>query len=493
MNRNTVPMFVRTDTYKASHFKMYPEAKKMVAYGEFREPFGQDHRIVFYGMNYIIDKYLNRQWTHEELIEAEKFYSNHNAGQTSYPFPKDLFESFIEENNGYFPVKIEAMPEGSVIYPHIPVYQITAEGKYSRLVTFLETLLTQVWYPTNVATLSRHTREVIEKEFDKTVDDDSRWLLASRLHDFGYRGCTTDEQAMIGGSAHLLNFDGTDTMVAAHYAHSLNNGKPFASSIPATEHSVMTSWPSELEAVENMIENFGSGVFACVADSYDYDNFLHTVLPAVAEKVKAKGGVMVIRPDSGDPVECVIKGLEACEKYFGCTVNKKGYKVLNNSAVIQGDGIDKHIVMEILWATTSAGFSAQNVAFGMGAGLLHKHNRDTMSFATKLSYIQYANGEERNVMKMPKTDMSKASMPGVLQVINIDDCPVVYPAEMDAGGQNLLEVYYNNGPVERNRLTFEELRNKVDVEWRKRNSSPRRDVHSSAIKNKMEVVFAERR
>jgi nicotinic acid phosphoribosyltransferase len=128
-----------------------------------------------------------------------------------YPFPEDLFNQFIEENDGYFPVKIEALPEGSVIFPHVPVYQITALGKYSRLVTYLETLLTMIWYPCTVATLSRRCKDIIERGFVETVDDDAAFLLNSRLHDFGFRGCTSVEQSVIGGCSHLLNFTGTDT------------------------------------------------------------------------------------------------------------------------------------------------------------------------------------------------------------------------------------------------------------------------------------------
>jgi nicotinic acid phosphoribosyltransferase len=120
----------------------------MVAYGEFRTPFEkdkEDERMVFYGIRYIVETYLSRKWTPWDVEAADKFFSTHNAGYQRLPFPKELFLKFIRENDGYFPVTIEALPEGSVIYPHVPVYQITATGEYSRLVTFLETILTMVW------------------------------------------------------------------------------------------------------------------------------------------------------------------------------------------------------------------------------------------------------------------------------------------------------------------------------------------------------------
>jgi nicotinamide phosphoribosyltransferase len=146
-NNTRLPIAILTDSYKAGHFMMYPEAQEMVAYGEFRKPYKgmADERIVFYGIRYLVETYLNHQWTVEDVERAELFYNTHNVAGTKYPFPKELFLKFIEENDGYFPITLEAMPEGSVVHPHTPVYQITAKGDYSRLVTFFETLLTQVW------------------------------------------------------------------------------------------------------------------------------------------------------------------------------------------------------------------------------------------------------------------------------------------------------------------------------------------------------------
>lgn len=471
----TIPMPVRTDSYKAGHYLMYPNAKKMVAYGEFRKPYPGvgDDRIVFYGMRYIVENVLEHQWTVEEVEAADKFFATHNAGNTPYPFPKNLFLKFIKENRGYFPIKVEALPEGTVIYPHVPVYQITAEEPYAHLCTYLETLMTHVWYPTTVATLSRHARTLIESYFQDTVETDNFWKLDSRLHDFGYRGCTSEEQAIIGGVAHLLNFGGSDTMSAGYYAqYYLNGGKPVASSIPATEHSVMTAWDTEQEAAERMMEMFAPGseknqlgILATVGDSYNYDNYLDNIVPAVQKKYAGKIGLWVLRPDSGDPVECVLKGLVAAEKTFGAVVNKKGYKVLNNAAVIQGDGIDINTIADILKAVKEAEYSVENVAFGMGAGLLQKLNRDTMSFATKLSYIEIIHDgghvTQKSIMKQPTTDKGKYSLPGEMEVVMVPVSgfvPMVYPKETEINGMNLLEIVYNNGPVINNWKTFDDIK-----------------------------------
>jgi nicotinic acid phosphoribosyltransferase len=310
-----LPPVMLTDSYKSSHYKLYPpNCQQITAYGEFRQPFERDQvdtRILFYGIRYIIETHLARKWTLEDLRQSELFFRFHNSGKTQFPFPADLIRKFIcEGGDGYFPVKIESLREGETVYPHVPVYQITACKEYAPLCTWLETLMTMIWYPVTVCTLSRRAKELIRSAFDQSVDPDHHWLIDSRLHDFGFRGCTSVEQSVIGGSAHLVNFEGSDTMSAAYYAQMhLNEGRPVATSIPATEHSIMTSWMTEREAIDCLIEEFGSGVFACVMDSYDYARALSEVLPSIATKKLSKGGLMVLRPDSGDPVETVLMAL----------------------------------------------------------------------------------------------------------------------------------------------------------------------------------------
>ncbi|KAG5459594.1 MAG: nicotinate phosphoribosyltransferase family-domain-containing protein [Olpidium bornovanus] len=183
-----------------------------------------------------------------------------------------------------------------------------------------------------------------------------------------------------------------------------------------------------------MIREYGHGAFAVVMDTYDYVHALEAVLPAVAKAKTDAGGFMVIRPDSGDTVDTVLQALRSAEKVFGSRVNGKGFKVLNGCGVIQGDGVTYAKAGQILKAVESTGFSAQNVAMGMGGGLLQRVNRDMLSFATKLSHISHADGSTRDVLKYPKTEHSKASLPGEFVVVRTpaaDGCgiPVVYPKE----------------------------------------------------------------
>jgi len=205
------------------------------------------------------------------------------------------------------------------------------------------------------------------------------------------------------------------------------------------------------------------------------------------KKKNKKGGLWVLRPDSGDPVEAIMMALNAGEKAFGSTKNKKGFKVLNGVACIQGDGINKEVVYKILESALKAGFSAQNVAFGMGGGLLQKVNRDTMSFATKLSFIEYADGTKRDVMKLPKTDSGKVSLPGILRVKKDPKTglPVVYPREPNDESytaDDLLRPVYNHKPLNNVWDDFDTVRKRVQTQW---TSAPKKfDNISKELKDK---------
>ncbi|KAI7836200.1 hypothetical protein COHA_009926 [Chlorella ohadii] len=491
-----LPISILTDSYKPTHYLQYPPCTKMVAYGELRQGFDNDPadtRQVFYGLRYILENYVYRRWTLQDVEQADAFFAGHRAPDFSaFPYPRDLFLKFIAENDGRRTAGAIAAAGASYASlslpasPLIPALQITAEGPYAPLCTYLETLLTQVWYPTTVATLSRRCKDLIAAAFERSVDGGaSSPLLDSRLHDFGFRGCTCVEQSVLGGVAHLLNFVGSDTLSAAYYAQfALNGGKPVAQSIPATEHSVMTSWPSEREALSNMIAQFGDGVFATVMDSYDYHkacaraSALNEVVPSVAAEKVAAGGFWVLRPDSGDPTEAVLAALRAAERAFGADVNGKGFKVPRGVGVIQGDGIGYSNIARILEAVIAEGYSAESVAFGMGGGLLQRVNRDTLSLATKLCHIVYADGSAVDTMKAPKTGPEKGSLPGVLAVKLVNGVPTAFPAEDVAPEEDLLQWE-----------SFDELRARVEREWNA--LPPTADVLAPSLRAKR-VAVAER-
>jgi len=519
--RKECPMTVMTDSYKSTHFLMYPNASEMRAYGEFRKSFDgmSDPRLVVYGTKYYIENFINQPIHESDVSAARDFLTAHILGPR---ISTDLYFKKTENNDetkmNYldlllkhrkWPVKIQAMPEGSVIRPHVPLYIITAEAEHSRLCTFLETILTMLWYPCCVATLSRHTKTLIEDAYNRSVpkpdpkvNDDPENLrsplgyklsLESRLHDFGFRGCTSVEQSVIGGCAHLLNFAGSDTMSAAYYAqYMLNRGVPVAASIPATEHSVMTSFDSEIQAVKNLADQFPGGMISCVWDAYDYDKMLDQGLKLVRKYVTDKGCKLIVRPDSGDPKEQVIKALKAAnDAGFERTTNSMGFYEFKNFAVLQGDGINYDTVKTILEAVLQEKYAASNVAFGMGGGLLQKVNRDTMSFATKLSYMRRADdGREITVVKSPLGVESKMSLGGKMMVLHeVDGEKMTGPHFVctEAEGKKLLasnkykesmQVIYDGtktpskdseAQIEAFRMeTFQNVRDRLTREWQVR-------------------------
>jgi nicotinamide phosphoribosyltransferase len=224
------------------------------------------------------------------------------------------------------------------------------------------------------------------------------------------------ESAGIGGAAHLVNFMGTDTITGVLFAREYYGAGVAGFSIPAAEHSTITSWgrDGEVKAYENMLAQFArpGTILAVVSDSYDIYNAASKLWgEELRQQVIDSGATVVIRPDSGDPVEVNRRLIEILGEKFGYTVNAKGFKVLNNVRLIQGDGINELTVRSILGAFTAMGWSADNIAFGMGGALLQAVDRDTQKFAMKASSARI-NGEWVNVVKDPVTDPGKKSKAG---------------------------------------------------------------------------------
>ena len=472
LTSSEVPAILDTDTYKATHHFQYREdVDSMTAYFTFRGPLNNDdHRIVVFGLRYAIETILSRRFTQADIDEAESYLSQHGVAKSRINWPKDLWQDIVDNHNGYLPFTVKALRDGTVVYPGVPVFTITGSGKFAKLTTWLETSLMRIWSPSVTATKSRHVWQSIRDAFDKTVDSDCDFLLASRFHDFGSRGVSSAETAMTTGMGHLLSFEGTDTMTAGWLATKWNNGVGIGESVIASEHSVMTTHDDELTAVRHLIANTPTGqILSVVADSYDYTNFVWNIVPQIVDEAKAKGILFVLRPDSGDPTDAVLTGLAGLANAFGYVTNSKGYRVITGAAVIQGDGLDLAKVKEILEAVIQHGWSAQNVAFGMGGGLLQSQTRDTLKAAIKVCSITVS-GQERAIMKAPKTDSGKVSLPGNMQVNKVGGVPTVFP--MTGVGWhdkriefNMLETVYDRGITAWIPETFQQMRDRLNREW----------------------------
>lgn len=239
-----------------------------------------------------------------------------------------------------------------------------------------------------MATNSRAQKEVIARYLSETADTLDG--LPFKLHDFGFRGSSSVESSAIGGCAHLVNFQGTDTMSALVCARRFYGAEMAAFSIPAAEHSTITAWGREREtdAYRNMLQQYPSGLVSCVSDSYDVfhacDQLWGTELKSLIEK---RPGALVVRPDSGDPPTTVLRVLDILGAKFGVHTNKKGFKLLPPYLrVIQGDGINRDMLERILAAMKAASWSADNLAFGSGGALLQQLDRDTCKCALKCSW-----------------------------------------------------------------------------------------------------------
>jgi nicotinamide phosphoribosyltransferase len=327
------------------------------------------------------------------------------------------------------------------------------------LTNYLETVAVQVWYPTTVATVSREMKRVILSSLKETGDPTG---ISFKLHDFGFRGVSSVESAGIGGLAHLINFAGTDTMAALMIAREHYDCKMAGYSIPAAEHSTITSWgrSREADACENMLTQYPEGLVAVVSDSYDIINACKDIWgDKLRQKVLSRKGTLVVRPDSGVPHEMVVKVLNTLGDYFEPTVNSKGFKVLPPQVrVIQGDGIDLPEMKRIARELKAAGWSMDNMAFGMGGALLQKMNRDTLKFAFKCSAIKIA-GEWVDVYKRPASAPWKASKRGRLKLVQNPDGGFV-TLRQDQPGKDCLEEVFRDGRC-LTRYTLDDIRKRA--------------------------------
>ena len=404
-----------TDSYKSSHFLQYPKGTtRLFSYLESRG--GKYPQTRFFGLQYILDRYLTTRVTAEMVEEARALIEAHGE-----PFPYEGWMRVVNVHGGKLPLEVRAVPEGTLVPIHNVLLSCTnTDPELPWLVGWFETMLMRVWYPITVATQSWHIREIIRAALEKTSDRAAE-ELPFKLHDFGSRGVSSRESAGIGGLAHLINFQGSDTLEALRVARNHYGADIAAFSIPAAEHSTITSWGKEheVDAYRNMITQFShpGSIYAVVSDSYDLKNAINTLWgEELKADVIAAGGTLVVRPDSGEPPAMVRLAVNALAAKYGTTTNSKGYKVLNHVRVIQGDGIDEDTIRQILGNLDVDGYSAENVSFGMGGALLQKVDRDTQRFAYKASAGQI-DGAYRGIYKDPVTDPGKRSKDGVLDLV----------------------------------------------------------------------------
>lgn len=421
-------------------------------------------RIMFFGFQAFMRENLTKPLTHEQ-IDAIKPLALQHMGV----FNEEGWRYIVDVHGGILPLHIRAPKEGTVMpLKNVMLTVEATDPECYWLPPYIETMgIRAVWYGSTVATNSFRAKEIILRALHKTSDSPEA-EAQFKLHDFGARGVSSYESANIGGAAHLVNFQGTDTFSAAIYAmkHYFCDMPGF--SIPASEHFTITSWGKlhEYDAFQNMLDQFGGPgkMVACVSDSYNiYDACIKGWGGRLKNQIENMGGTLIVRPDSGDPLSVPLEVIELLMERFGHMVNTKGYRVLPDCIrIIQGDGITVDNIQEILNRMEKAGLSASNIAFGMGGGLLQQCDRDTYQFAQKCSAAERNGNEWYDVYKDPVGDKGKTSLRGrvtlVKDSVTKEFRTVRLTDPITDTEYNVMRTVYHNGIIEEEFQTLDDIR-----------------------------------
>lgn len=512
-----------TDYYKTEHYRQYPENTTMI-YSNLtprKSRLKGVDSVVFFGLQHFINKYLlgkfkthffDRPW---KQVEDEYKYAIH----TDTKHIKTLHDL------GYLPLEIKAMAEGMRCPIRVPCMTIrNTLPEFYWLTNYLETLIScQLWQPMTSATIAAEYYKILAKYAKETTGSDA--FVQWQGHDFSMRGMSSLESAILSGMGHLTSFTGTDTIPAIYaLRESYGSKELIGASVPATEHSVMCMGTKndEVGTFARLIRLYPTGILSVVSDTWDLWKVLVEYLPALKEEIMGRDGKLVIRPDSGDPVEIICgtshredwvdeivekgqalgakrvqerqkgspqeKGvIELLWDTFGGTIVKGGdgneYKQLDSHVgAIYGDSITLDRARDICERLKAKGFSSTNIVFGIGSYTYQYNTRDTFGFAMKATYGEVQEMEEflpamgidtlvpvakgREIWKDPVTDDgTKKSARGLLYVGWDADKKEPYlldrvTPEMETSYSNLLQTVFLDGVITRYH-TLDEIRERI--------------------------------
>jgi len=450
-----------TDSYKFNHWNQYPNDTEYV-YSYFEARTGAKYnKTVFFGLQYYLKEYLEGQVVTREKIENAAKLSRAHFGSDNM-FNRAMWEHILNNHNGRLPITIKAVPEGTPIPINNALMTVVNTDKMcAPLTNHLETLLSQIWAASTTATLSYEVYKLLEYYRNETGSMD---FIRFGLHDFGFRGVSSVESAGVEGAGHLINFLGTDTVKSMevameYYNASLDN---LAYSVPATEHSVMTSQGinGEEALFLDLLNKYPNGILSIVIDSYDYKRFINEFARKYKNEILARNGKVVFRPDSGDPNTVSLDVLNGLNDIFGSTKNSKGYLELHPKVgMLWGDGLDYDGIRSILFTMRNNGYSTNNIVFGMGGGLLQKINRDVQRFAFKSS-AQCRNGVWHDIFKQP-LDSSKKSKKGILALVKDENGNYNTVKTLDINDpNNIMQTVFHNGIITKE-YSFADVRRNI--------------------------------
>lgn len=483
-----------TDGYKLGHKEQYPQGTTKV-YSNWtprKSRIEGVNEVVFFGLQYFIKEYLINQFNTEffkqpkaKVVAEYKKYVDHYLG-VNYDV------SHIEELHdlGYLPIEIKALPEGTSVPIRVPMFTIVNTlPAFFWITNYLETLLSNIiWQPCTSATIAKQYKTVLTKYAQET-DKENLEFINWQGHDFSMRGMSGIEAAVLSGMGHALSFTGSDTLPVAinleKYYHTDVTKDLVIGSVNATEHSVMCagSKDDEIETFRRLLETYPTGILSVVSDTWDLWKVLTNYLPLLKEEILARDGKLVIRPDSGNPVdiicgcehedETIAKGvIELLWDEFGGSLNTQGYKVLNAKiGAIYGDSITIDRATQICERLKEKGFASTNVVLGIGSFTYQYNTRDTFGFAMKATYVE-VNGEGRAIFKDPITDDgTKKSAKGLIQ-LNTENGKITLKDECSVKEEKhgLLTTVFKNGKL-MNEQSLEDIRTLLSKSLKDVNSS----------------------
>jgi nicotinamide phosphoribosyltransferase len=430
-----------TDGYKVDHRRQYPDGTTLV-YSNWtprKSRIADIDSVVFFGLQYFLKKYVihdfNKYFFNKPKEEVLKKYARRI---NNYLGENQVGTKHIEalHDLGYVPMVFKALPEGVSVPIRIPMFTMyNTKPDFFWLTNYFETLLSAaIWMPCTSATIAKQYRKILD-EYAKTTSSNPDFVNWQG-HDFSMRGMAGIEGAVTSAAAHLLSFTGTDTIPAVDFLEDYYNADSdkelVGGSVAATEHSVMCmgTTEGEYETFKRLItEVYPKGVVSVVSDTWDLWKVLTEYLPALKDVITSREGKLVIRPDSGDPVNILCgdpegktveerKGVvELLWDVFGGQINSKGYKeLINQIGTIYGDSITLERATQICERLKQKGFASTNVVLGIGSFTYQFNTRDTFGFAMKATYGE-VHGKGREIFKDPVTDDgTKKSAKGLLQI-----------------------------------------------------------------------------
>lgn len=411
----------------------------------------KDDRILLYGVSDFIREHLTDPITHADIDAAEEFMKTTHAFGGPLPFNRKTWERIVKEYGGYLPIKIDALPEGSTLYPGEPVVQVTSldEGFGEIAATIEANILGQVAIATGRLTLERHIlermKEYVREDNPHLNNEEVIAQAQIMVHDFGMRASSTNTESALLGKAHLLCFSGTDTFNAAYQAWEQNERKPVGTSILALAHRTVQGSPTEGSAFNKLRHAAGEGgIGSYVGDCYNFENAIDDLLVPMAKgAAETDKGIIVARPDSGDYVESVQYIVNAAHEAGLSTIQANGRIAMTNLRYIQGDSMSWKKTAKVMDTLKENGYSPVNCGiFGVGGWLRNTPTRDTLSAAYKL---MSKGAEETPVVKLSGT-RAKMSVPGPAQVlrgIDAESASTRMHYEQPENGHNAIVTFYD--------------------------------------------------